>query len=326
MIARRSCLALLGVLLTLNCGAHAQTSAPGTLGLEMRLTPVRSAGGALPSALRRYESNPTGIDEQTDQRLRASGLRALAVPVDLLEEALGSLQSAGPMQRQWLGSLGSWTPILTGPALQDPATRIDSGQVNLGQGRFRLLARCWLVPDMTEAQETGLIRARLRVELVPQHLPDQPRRLEHLLEPTIEGRVADGQVLDRLKLSCDLPSHMALLIVPTSGPREWESPEAQTSSVTPTSDAGPVGPDPGAPPTSTPPPGPTDPGAPPSQSAAGTIGPADPQARTLGEQLLRTPGAIEPRGADEQSVRVRPERSVVIVLMAHTPEHYRLVP
>lgn len=326
MIAPRSCLALLAVLLVLAGPARAQTSAPGTLGLEMRLAPVRSAGGALPAALRRFESNPTGIDEQTDLRLRESGLLALAVPLDLLDQALGSLQSAGPLQREWLGSLGSWTPIVTGPFLADPVTRIDSGQVNLGEGRFRLLARCWLVPDLTEAQDTGLIRANLRVELVPQHQPDRPRRLQRLLEPTIEGRVAEGQVLDRLKISCDLPSHMALVIVPTSGRREWDSTEGQPVAAAPPPDPGPVGPDPATEPPKPPP-------SPPSQAdtltpspETRTIGPTDPQARTLGEQLLRTPGAIERQGDEEGPVRVRPERSLVVVLIAHTPERYRLVP
>lgn len=292
----------------------------------MRLAPVRSAGGTLPSALRRYESNPTGIDEESDRRLRASGLRALAIPVDLLDQALGSLQSAGPMQREWLGSLGSWTPIVTGPFLDDPATHIDSGEVNLGEGRFRLLARCWLVPDLAEAQESGVIRANLRIELVPQHLPDRPRRLERLLEPTIEGRVAEGQVLDRLKLSCDLPSHMALLIVPTAGEREWESTETQSAADAPSPGVGPVGPDPEAEQPSPPPSRPTESRPAPARQEARTLGPTDPQARTLGEQLLRTSGVIEPQRDNEKSVRVRPERSIVIVLLAHTPDRYHLVP
>lgn len=306
--------------------ARAQTSAPGTLGLEMRLAPVRSAGGAIPSALRRYESNPTGIDEDSDRRLRASGLRALAVPVDLLDQALGSLQSAGPIQREWLGSLGAWTPIVTGPSLSDPATRIDSGEINLGEGRFRLLARCWLVPDLTDAQESGLIHANLRIELVPQHLPDRPRRLERLLEPTIEGRVAEGQVLDRLRLSCDLPSHMALLIVPTAGEEEWDSPPSQPGPDAPPPGAGAVGPDSEAEPPRPPTSPPTDTLPASLKPGLSAVGPTEPQPRTLGEQLLRTPGAIEPQGGDDKSVRVRLERSIVIVLMAHTPERYRLVP
>lgn len=335
MIARCSYLTLLGVLLAMAGPARAQSGAPGTLGLEMRLAPVRSAGGALPSALQRFESNPTGIDDESERRLHASGLRAVAVPVDLLDEALGALQSAGPMQREWLGSLGSWTPIVTGPVLPDPATRIDSGEVNLGPGRFRLLARCWLVPDLTEAQESGVIRANLRVELVPQHLPDHPRRLEQLLEPTIEGRVSDGQVLHRLKLSCDLPSHMALLIVPTSGQSEWASAQNQPPAAPPTqtdltqtgpTPPGPVGPDPQAEQAGAPSPAPRTPVRSIAPPGTRPIGPTDPQARTLGEQLLRTPGAIETEGARDDSVRVRPERSVVLVLMAHTPDRYRLVP
>lgn len=299
---------------------------PGSIGLEMRLAPVRSEGGALSAALQPFERNPTGIDEETTTRLRLSGLRAVSVPTDALDQALGSLTPAGAVQQEWLGTLTFWSPIITGPVTDDPMTRLDSGDVNFGQGRFRLLARCWVVPDLTDAEDTGFAQAEMRLELVPQHVPANERRLQRLLTPSLNTPVAEGQILQRLRLTCDLKPEHALVLVPVA-PGEW-TPAPATDAVPGESDRT-VGPDPhiDEPDIQTPAesagPGSRAPTLPPVRRPPGPLSPA---AATLGEQLLRSPGSVESRESGSDGVRVHPERSVVVVLIAHTPARYKLVP
>ncbi|GAB4384962.1 MAG: hypothetical protein Kow0022_09200 [Phycisphaerales bacterium] len=316
-----------GLLMAITVAAPAlppeSVRSPGTFGLEMRLTPVRSDGAALAAALAPFEREPTGIDEEASKRLRQSGLRAVAVPIGALEQALGSLTPAGAVQQEWLGTLTFWSPIVSGPPTDEPMTRLDSGEVNFGQGRFRLLARCWIVPDLTEAEDIGYARAKLRLELLPQHVPAQGRRLQRLLTPALNTPVAEGQVLPRLRLTCDLGPDRALVLVPIA-PGQWASAPA-ANALPGTSDA-PPGPDPD----------PEDPEpVPPVDPTVGLIttparrrppGPLFPAAATLGEHLLRWLGSAPSELSDRDATGTGSERSIVVVLIAHVPAQYRLLP
>ncbi|RMH10069.1 MAG: hypothetical protein D6695_12165 [Planctomycetota bacterium] len=293
-------------------------------GLEMRLVAVQSEGGAVALALRRFQSIDTGIDPETTRRLQQSGLRVLAVPLDALTDAFASLRHTGPAQREWLGTMAFWTPIITGPELTDRYTRLDSGLVPFPPGRFRLLSRCWLVPNLDRARELGIARAALRLELVPQHLPAERRRLERLLEPSLENPVNEGQILDRLRLVCDLPEGHALVIVPEDPDVDWDdfsesSPQPRPQPTTP-------GPDPKVPPQidALLPAGPAPEAESPPQP--NPPAPAAPRFRSLGEQLLRRVGQVEQRLPDGNSIAVHRERSVIVVLTAHVPSQYKLVP
>lgn len=298
----------------------------GQMGLEMRLVAVHSQGGVLATALRPFEQLPTGIGEETDQRLRKSGLRAVSVPVDALQETLGDFRPVGPIQNEWIGILNFWSPIVTGPLTDDPFTRFDTGEVNLGEGRFRLLARCWIVPDLTDTSDTGAAAAALRLELVPQHVDSRRRGLQRLLEPRLDQAVDAGLVLHRLRLTCDLRPERALVIIPVA-PGEWEAAAPLPESAPATLPDRQVGPDPDAPAPPPPPEGPPRPPAEAPEPAARPqpAGPFAPSAPTLGEQLLRSPGGTE-EGDVDGSVQVFTERSVVVVLIAHTPARYKLLP
>lgn len=296
---------------------------PGTFGLEMRLTPVRSDGAELAAALSPFERDPTGIDEDASKRLQDSGLRAVSVPIGALEQALGSLTPAGAVQQEWLGTLTFWSPIVFGPPTDEPMTRLDSGEVNFGQGRFRLLARCWIVPDLTEAEDIGYARAKLRLELLPQHVPAQRPRLQRLLTPALHTPVAEGQVLPRLRLTCDLGPDRALVLVPIA-PGRWAS--APTPDAVPDTPETPPGPDPEM---KDPEPIPVvDPtvGLATTPARRRPPGPLFPAAATLGEHLLRWPGSVPSEPSDRDAMHTGAERSVVVVLIAHVPGQYRLIP
>jgi hypothetical protein len=318
--------AILAVLAAAVSGARGQPDRQ--LGLELRLVPVASSGATIGLSLREYADLPTGLDEETLGRLRAYGLRVVAVPVEALPRATRDLTPVGTVQTETLGMLYRWAPLVTGPELEEQYTTVDTGPLELPPGRFRLLARAWLVPDLGEAQDTGRVAARLRVELLPQHEEAHRRRLDQLLDPAPRTIEDDGLLFRRLHAIAELPEGRALVIVPAPPDADWAAlrppgpadetlPEGETS----------YGPDPDAVPEREPAPRPERPTTEPRRAAVPVgAGPAAPSFRTLGVQLLRRPaGAMENPGAPD-TYQIQPERSLVVVLIPHVPSRYALIP
>lgn len=310
------------------------TPSGGFLGLEMKLIPVASTGTTIGLALRDFEALPTGLDTATHTRLRENGLRVIAVPIDQLDQATQSLTPVSTIQTESIGMLYRWSPLIVGPELEEDFTRLDTGPLQLAQGRFRLLARAWIVPDLTQTPETGIVAARLRVELLPQHEQTKRRRFDHLLNPG-PGTIDDaGLIFHRLKASIDIPQGHALVIVPASPATEWDTLHSpvppQTPSISadpadetfgPTEDSDPIDTDrPIARPER---PVPNPPAPPPTDVA---VGPTAPSLLTIGEKLLRRPAGISDRTAPNGQVLIERERSLVVVLIAHTPARYALLP
>lgn len=327
----RHALILLAILAIL--AAATRAGQDGQLGLEMRLVPVASTGATIGLSLRQYADVPTGLDEETLDRLRAYGLRVIAVPIASLPDATQDLVPVGTIQTEWHGMLYRWTPLVTGPDLDEQYTTVDTGPLELPPGRFRLLARAWLVPDIEASDDTGRIDARLRIELLPQHEEARRRHFDHLLDPAPRTVEDGGTIFRRLHTIAELPPDRALVIVPAPPEADWTDLKEPTPVEDTLPEGSPTfGPTPDAAPERTPRSRPERAYEPVDQRRrpAGHnpfgAGPAVPSFRTLGEQLLRRPaGATENPGSPD-TYTIQPERSLVIVLIPHVPSRYALIP
>ena len=324
-------LLLIAVLALLAAPARAQPRpANDQIGLEMRLVPVTSTGTTIGLSLREYANLPTGLDDEAIKRLRDYGLRVVAVPIDQLPQATASLTPIGTIQTEWLGMLYRWVPLVTGPQLEEQYTTVDTGPLELPRGRFRLLARSWVVPDLSTAPDQGRVNARLRVELLPQHQQDRRRRLDHLLDtspPTLDD---DGLLFTRLHAVVDIPDGYALVIVPAPPAADWADLKepAPPADTLPADSAPTFGPsaEPNAGGPTTPAQRPERP-APDPTPAPFESGPTAPAFRTLGEQLLRREAEVtENIGANKPTYTIHRERSLVVVLIPHVPGRYALIP
>ncbi len=330
-------LALLALLTTL---APAQPDRPDNqLGLELRFVPVSSTGTTIGLALRAYENFPTGIDEETLTRLSNNGLRVLAVPITSLQDAMRSLTPIGTIQTESVGMIYRWQPIFTGPELEEDFTALDTGPLRLPRGRFRLLARSWIVPDLTDANDTGTVKARLRVELLAQHEHSRRTRYDQLLDPTPPSLEDRGLLFRRLQITADIPEGHALIIVPASPAVQWDAlkpPEtdnletggADSSRPENTQPATNFGPTPNPEPDSKPHRAPRPENKPSITKTPKRAqpGPTAPTFRTLGEQLLRKPAGVFKTPGSNNTQTIHRERSVVIILIPHVPSRYALIP
>jgi hypothetical protein len=300
------------------------------LGLEIRFVPVSSTGTSIGLALRSYQNFPTGIDEETLTLLSDNGLRIVAVPIANLQDAMRTLTPIGTIQTETLGMLYRWQPIFTGPELEEDFTSLDTGPLRLPRGKFRLLARSWIVPDLTDANDTGTVKPRLRVELIPQHEQSRRTRFDQLLDPappTLEDR---GFLFRRLHITTDIPEGYALIIVPASPSVRWDSLKKPVIDPTPSPDANPTNfgpkptPDPDSKPQSAPRPEVKPTVTSPTRQAQ--PGPIAPTFRSLGEQLLRKPAGVFETPGSKNAQTIHRERSLVIILIPHVPSRYALIP
>jgi hypothetical protein len=187
-------------------------------GLELRWWVVSDRYADVARTLAPYEANPIPADPQAVARWDRSGLRIVAVPLDKLTEVRDALPRVGKTNRQWLGESPLWVDAVNGPDLDRPWTVVlDRATTELSPGQLSLLVRDWLVPRMTE---DGAL-ASLRVELLPRHNSRTPinRRIDEALQPGAPR--FESTTFDELRLTLDVSSTMALLIVPESPSVRW---------------------------------------------------------------------------------------------------------
>jgi hypothetical protein len=196
-------------------------------GLELRWWVVGDRYGAIARTLAPYESNPIPADAEAVARWDRSGLRIVAVPLDKLTEVRDALPRVGMTNLQWLGESPVWVEGVGGPSLDRSWTVVlDRETTELAPGQLSLLVRDWLVPRMTDE---GAM-ASLRVEILPQHKSLSPiaRRLDEALQPGAPRFRTTS--FEELRLTLDVTSSMALLIVPESPDVRWSDVPADAPS------------------------------------------------------------------------------------------------
>jgi hypothetical protein len=168
-----------------------------------------------------YLQRPVPLPEETLERWRASGLRAISVPREDLEGLEQRLRLAGPVNRQWLGQVTTWSDIAQGPWRPDRSTvKVEEQDVQLAPGRLRLSMRCWSIPP-EDGSDSGVLRLELTPELEP-YRTDQDRLLVAAgLAPPRESAPAP---FERLRLTATLQSGDAILILPERTGVSWAEP------------------------------------------------------------------------------------------------------
>lgn len=189
-------------------------------GVEVVCYPVDDSRGSLGRALASYTDRPLPIARPEAESWRARGLRILAVPTDEVERLLQGMPLAGSVQRQTFGALTRWTPVAiggswTGSRVIGGTSGIDTGLV-LPAGRLRVLARAWDDPIV----EPSVVRAKLRVELLPQHEQFDPD-LTTLIQAPKRSIDRAGKVFDELALAFHAEPGEVYLIVPESPTVTW---------------------------------------------------------------------------------------------------------
>lgn len=188
---------------------------------------IAESGESIEHVLAPYLSRPVPLSSELKERWRASGLRAVCVPVQDLESLETSLRLTGPVQRQWLGELSAWTDVIRGPQF-DSSRIVMLGQQpeELSPGRLRMMARCWTYPIVAAAGSPG---AALRIELVPQFEPaisEHSRLQDAALGHT--GQEHQGRMFEELQAGLSIDTRLgqpdAILIIPDRPDSDWTKP------------------------------------------------------------------------------------------------------
>lgn len=233
---RRACLGVLIALALDACAAHRpqgvsvgeRERAPG-IEVQWWVAEARpDAGESLGKVIAGYESALVPGDPSATASCRANGLRLFTIPRREVESLRARLRAVGPTQEQWLGQVPQWTAIVKGPRSEAPMRlEMDNGLLTLPAGSIRLLARAWIEPMEPSPGDDGVVRAGVRVELVPQHEEASPRRagLEASLAVKHPGGAAEaGLLFSRLEWRATLAGDRALVIVPERPGESWEPP------------------------------------------------------------------------------------------------------
>jgi hypothetical protein len=168
-----------------------------------------------------YLGRPVPLPQETLDRWHTSGLRAISVPRADLEGLEQRLRLSGPVNRQWLGQVTSWSDIAQGPWRPERSTvKVEDQDVQLAPGRLRLSMRCWSIPP-EDGAESGILRLELAPELEP-YRTDQDRLLVTAgLAPPKDGAPAP---FERLRLTATIQTDDAILILPERPGVSWAEP------------------------------------------------------------------------------------------------------
>jgi hypothetical protein len=216
----------------------------GAAGLEviwwmMRDPDGEHAGRVLASSARTPVPAPQG------QVLRwwSAGLRVVRVGTAELDALRAALRVMPPVQETRMGVNPRWVVLASGlPWSGWRGLEVDGEEVRLPGGRMRLLARAWLCPSGMDGS------ARLRVDLLPQHVPGvDPDDLDAVrrrlgLTPRLDT-AGEGPCLARLALELELSDGEVVLVVPDRPGHVWKGWEAAASEPTSREDVGPFAPD-----------------------------------------------------------------------------------
>lgn len=217
--------------------------APHAVGLEVAWWVVRDPDGEHVGRVLAAHAG-AHVPAPPSQVLRwwSAGLRLVRVSHADLDSLGDALRVAPPLRQSRVGLMPRWSVLAAGfPWSGWRMLRIDGEEVHLPPGRLRLLARTWLAPA---AADDG---ARLRIDLVPQHVPDAPpddldairRRLG--LTPRLDTS-QEGPCLTRLTLELELSDGEVVLLVPDHPAHVWRGWNAPPTPAPSRDDLGPFAP------------------------------------------------------------------------------------
>ncbi|MBX3364996.1 MAG: hypothetical protein KF866_09545 [Phycisphaeraceae bacterium] len=221
--------------------------------LDIQIWTVGNRSEAIARALEKYEASPTPIPDALRERFRANGFRVLAIPNAEVDALRLALPTAGPSEQRRLVETTDWAVAVEGPSWRIPVgAALDTGYMELGPGRLRLLVRSWATPQFGRA---GGPHSGQWVDLLVEHA-GVPRRGS--FDPTPTLRQPERFAFERLSFEIVLEQATAIVLVPEEPSVSWaERAEAYAGR-----------------------------NAPVVESGSSEVGPPAPQALTLGELML----------------------------------------
>ncbi len=287
-------------------------------GLGVRLLVVDDTGYDAPRALRAFEDPPSPtIDERTRERWAGWGFRLIEVPMDRLDETLGSMRAVRPISNQWVGEFGAWRPLIRSG--QNSSTRVRVGESfrTIEPGRPSIIARSWIEPELAK----NSVERALRLDLGVRIETPKDRSFTLLPDQRVSTLDDDGQVIDALLSTLTLRGDRAIVIVGEVPDADWsELPApASTNEDGSVDGAGEVGPSANDETRGEDAVAPSAPAAP--FSSRSVTEPRAPTLRSLGELMFVAPGSRMSRAGQARKI---PKR-VVVVLIPRVRGEYELL-
>lgn len=314
------------------------------VGIELHWWLARDQDGDIARALAPHDRATDFLPESTRERLRLSGIRAVAVP---LSEVFILHQIAPPRagwSRRWLGQESEWVQLVRSRSVT-AGTRasVYGSEQRLSAGVLRLLGRGWMQPQAVLTADGRRIEPVMNLQLVAQVQQRDPQtqrqnRFE-IPDPTARPRLQDqGPFIDDIELSLSVPRGYAIVLTTDWPENDWANidgvtrenliaelerreaeGEAEDDEDRPAADAPRFGPSPAAPIEADP--DLADESAQvfdtldaPMPSLSESFGPRAAPIPTVGQLLLETRDSLS-----------RPMRGVII-LIPRLPEEFQLLP
>lgn len=177
----------------------------------------------------------------------SAGVRVVRVDAGQLEALRTALRVTPPVKQARIGISPRWGVLAAGIPWNGTRVLDVAGEaLNLPAGRVRLLGRAWVAPG-TDGPPGQAPPARLRVDLVPQHVSSAgsddvasvQRRLG--LVPRLET-ADEGLRLVRMGLELEMEDGSAVLLVPDRPEHVWSGWQAGSAAPRPADDIGPLAP------------------------------------------------------------------------------------
>lgn len=313
------------------------------VGIELHWWLAQDSGGDIARALAPYDTDTPFLPASTRERLRLSGLRAVAVP---LSEVFVIHQIAPPRSnwsRRWLGQETEWVQLVRSRSIAGGTrSMMYGGEQRLPEGVLRLVGRGWVQPRPTDTDGETRIDAVMHMQFAAQiqrRDPEGERRNQFRPEPvTAMTPLEDmGPFIEDLGLRLSVPAGYAIVLTTDFPDADWsaidgvtrenlieelerrESAAADEPEPVATDEQARFGPSPTVPTELEP--GASDESAQvfdtldaPMPSLEEAFGPPSAPVPTVGQLLLETRDSLS-----------RPMRGVVI-LIPRLPEEFRLLP
>lgn len=190
------------------------------MGLELRSWIVRDDMAAVRAALAPYLHQPLPVDAVTEERLRRSGLRLIAVPIADLLSLRSRLPILGRIDRRWVGQAPDWVEGVAGTRFAAGRTVREADElIRLGAGELRLLLRTWVEPQVGQP----LMRMDLAIQHVEASQHNSQRSMLMLTTP--RSLLAEGQVFRVSFAELVADGAMFFVLVPESPGANWIEPD-----------------------------------------------------------------------------------------------------
>lgn len=270
-------------------------------------------GAALGLALAPLAALPANADPlpayaTLRDRLASAGLRLIIVPKDRVQATLEALSAKPDASERVLSPSASWSAVVAGPSWAVPRELIiHDGEMTVGPGRLRLLARGWATP--WTPRDDGSIPAGLRLDLLMQHEEHAIGGMGSITldAPRLRPLEDSGHLFRSLAVETALGPDEVLMLVPEQPGVNWNTLKPEDV-LTPTESKprAPGDPGPADAALDTPPP-------PIDRVAFPDAEPERPRPRTLGSVLLTDAAGVKPA-----------RRRLIITFEPRVPKNYTL--